>query len=891
MVDRLRRVVHRVWPRRRDREIDEEIAAHLAMAVRDRIARGESPDAARHAALREFGNLHVVTDATRRVWISVAAEQFWQDLRFGVRVLWQAPAFCATAAFLVALVIGANTTIYSMVRSILVSPPQGITTDRLVVLKRLSAGTPLADPFFSYPDFVDYARSARTVQQLAAWSSERLTIATDAGIHAIVGGVVTANYHDTFGVTLTTGRRFTPDDNRPGAPLVAIVSERLWRERFGSEPDLIGRAITVGGKQAAVVGIAGGGFAGALINMSEDIWLPIAAYHGAGANSPIEQRELAIVAVAGQLAPGASLAEARAELATLTAQLRAAYPDIVKETRAYVADYSGTSLLPIADMAPYFLAAFSIITLLTLIIVSANVANLMLGRAVERQRETAVRQSLGASKPRVLRLLVAEGTAIAAVAWLTACLVAWWTTKITLGILEPQPGLFDHIRPDWTLAATAMLLALCATIAFTVAPAIQTWRLPLLPLLKSGAQSVVSGRSRLSSGLVVLQLAFSVVLLTSAGLALRSLSLLDSGDVGFDPERMLLVTMRVGHRTSVLGAAPSPKQEEAERAALERVRERLRDDAVVAAVSYTRRAPGAYMLSTRPVGTETGDETTPAYVRPVGPDYQASLGLTLTAGRDLAPTDRLGAARVAVINRQLADDLWPGQSPVGRMLRLTDRGEAFEIVGVAPNALVDGPVHDARPHYVFIAHQQVPDPRIIDMTFYVRYRGTLDSATPRIGRAIGEVDGSLPIVSMTTMRSRLESVTVIERQVTLLLIIFGGASLLVASLGQYAVSAFNMRRRVRDFGVRMALGASAAQIQRSVISESLRLTLIGLTVGFFLSVAAGLALGNRLFGIAPTDPATYTGVFVLLALASVAAAYLPAWRAGQVNVVEALRQE
>ena len=351
--------------------------------------------------------------------------------------------------------------------------------------------------------------------------------------------------------------------------------------------------------------------------------------------------------------------------------------------------------------------------------------------------------------------------------------------------------------------------------------------------------------------------------------------------------------MRVGHRTNVVGASPSAEEQDAERAALERIRERLHDDAAVAAVSYGRRVPGAYLLPTRPVrpagGAET--ETTPSYVRPVGPDYLASLGLTPIAGRDLASTDRRGAAPVAVVNRQLAEDLWPGQSPLGRTLQMADSNDAYEVVGVAPNALVDGPLHEARPHYVFIAHQQVADPRTIDMTFYVQYRGTLDSATPRIGRAIAEVDSSLPIVAMATMRSRLDSVTVVERQVTLLLIIFGGASLLVASLGQYAVSAFNMRRRVRDFGVRMALGASASQIQRDVIAESLRLTLIGLTFGFLLSAAAGVALGNRLFGVAPTDPPTYGGVFVLLAIASLVASYLPAWRAGHVNVVEALRQE
>jgi predicted permease len=890
----LRRLVARLgrWrPGRRDREIDEEIASHLAMATSDRIARGEPPDAARQAALREFGNVHLVTDATRRVWVSIAAEQCWQDLRFGVRVLWQAPAFCASAALLVALVVGANTTIYAMVRTILVSPPAGVTADRLVVVKRVPAGAWLADPFFSFPDFRDYARRATTVQDLTAWSDERLTLAADAGVHAVMGAVVTANFFDTFGVRLAAGRRFRADDDRAGAPLVAVVSDRLWREQFAAAPDLIGRALTISGRPATIVGIAEGRFGGALMTPTEDVWLPIAAFNGADADSRLEQRGEPSVVVAGRLAPGASLAEARAEFAALTAQLQAAYPDAVKGARAQVRAYSGTALLPIADMASYFLAAFSIITLLTLVIVSANVANLMLGRSVERQRETAVRQSLGASKGRVLRLLVAEGAAIAVAAWLAACVLAWWTTRVTLSVIEPQPGLFDHLGPDWTLAATAMLLALTATVAFTVAPAVQTWRLPLLPLLKSGAQSVVGGRSRLSSGLVVLQLTFSVLLLTGAGLALRSLALLDSGDVGFDPQPMLLVTVRVGHRTNVAGTPPTAAQQESERATIQRVRERLRDESSVTAVSYSRRVPGAYLLSTRPVGSPGVAETTPAFVRPVGPDYLASLGLAPALGRDIGAADGRGTTRVAVINRQLADDLWPGHSPLGRTLQLADRHEVFEVVGLAPNALFDGPVHDPRPHYVFVAQQQVTDPQLIDLTFFVRYRGTLESITPRIGRAIAEVDRSLPIVAMSTMQARLDGVTVLERQVTLLLFIFAGASLVVAAVGQYAVSAFNMRRRTRDFGVRMALGASGGQILRGVLNESLRLTAIGLALGWLLSAAAAALLGSRLFGITPTDPATYGGVFAVLALASLFASYLPARRAAGIDVVEALRQE
>jgi predicted permease len=605
----------------------------------------------------------------------------------------------------------------------------------------------------------------------------------------------------------------------------------------------------------------------------------------------LERRNEPLVAIVGQLANTASIRESQAEFAAMTAQLQAAYPDALKGAGAKVAAYSATALLPMADMAPYFLAAFSIITLLTLVIVSANVANLMLGRAVERQRETAVRQSLGASKPRILRMLVAEGVAIALVAWAASCVIAWWTTRLMLRVLEPQPGLLSQARPDWTLAATAMLLAVGATVAFTVAPAIQTWRLPLLPLLKSGAQSVIVGRSRLSNALMIVQLSFSVLLLTSAGFAVRSLSMLDSGDVGFDPRNMLLVTVRLGQRSAIAGPSPTPQQRETERAAIDRIRTRLVDEPGVRAVSYSRRVPGAYFLATTAATPAGASEPTPVFMRPIGPDYLRSLGLEATVGRDLAPDDRPGNTRVAVINRQLADELWPGQSPLGRILHLGQRRDPVEIVGVAPNALYDGPVHDPHPRYVFTPQHQLDDARLIDMTFFIRFEGTLEAVAPRIGRAISEVERSLPIVAMTTMQSRLDGVTILERQVTTLLIAFAFASLVVAAIGQYAVAAFNMRRRTRDFGVRMALGASARQIQRSVLSESLRLTLLGLAVGFLLSAAAGLGFERVLFGITPTDPPTYLAVFAVLAVASIIASYLPAWRAGRVNVVDVLRQE
>jgi predicted permease len=420
---------------------------------------------------------------------------------------------------------------------------------------------------------------------------------------------------------------------------------------------------------------------------------------------------------------------------------------------------------------------------------------------------------------------------------------------------------------------------------------LRAWRQQVLPLLKSGEQSVARGRSRASSALVILQFAFSVLLLTSAGLAYRSLSMLDSGEVGYDPSQLLLVTVRAGRTSAFVASEPGAVEREGRLALLERVRERLAAVPNVEAVSYSRRRPGAYFLGTTPVERPGLSERVQAFIRPVGPGYLTMLRLTPSVGREIGTIDRSGSRRTAVINRQLARALWPDGSPIGQTLVLGERREPAEIVGVTPDALFDGPVHDPHPNYVLLAEQQFPGPLSVDPTFYIRHRGALEAIAPLVGRAIAETDADLPIVSMATMMERLESVTVLERQVSTLLVAFALLSLLVATLGQYAVAMFNMRRRTRDFGVRMALGASASLIQREVIGEALRLTVAGLTIGFALSAAAGAAFRSVLFGVTPTDPLTYAGVFALLAAASIAAAYLPAWRAGRVNVVEALRQE
>jgi putative ABC transport system permease protein len=887
--------------RRRDEEIAEEIETHVAMATRDYLARGMTPDQARDAATREFGNVMLVRQTTREIWSWTRVEHFLQDVKFGARILRDAPGLSAAAILLIALVIGGNATVYSIVNSILVSPASGVSRGDLVVIRHVDPGVTITDPFVSLPNFEDYARHATTVTDSAAWTAQRLTLGTANGSFAIFGGLVTPNYFDTLGVDVAVGRGFVArdDDSREGN--VAVISHRVWLERFNLADDVIGTAITINHVPATIVGVAPPGFAGAVLTPAEDVWIPIRAYYrSTNTQEQLTDRAQPLVVMAGRLVASASLAEARSEFATLSAQLQSTYPDALttysptgvvplRNPRAVVSRYSATALLPVAEMAPVFLAVFSVVTLLTLIVVCANVANLLLGRAVERQRDTAVRQSLGASRLRIVRMLLAEGATLAAAAWVAAYVIAWWTGHALLRLVEPVPGLLADARPDWTLAAYGMTLALLATVACSVAPAMRSGRIQVLPLLKAGEHSIARGRSRLSTALVVVQFAFSVLLITSAGLAYRSVTTLSAGNLGFSADNLLLVTVRLG------GASPAAASEPvadgpARFALLERVRERLETAAGVEAASYARRIPGATLLTAMPVRRDAQRAAT-AFVRPVGPGYLRALGLAPITGRELTTSDRRGATRAAMINQRLAVELFGNAPPIAQPLFIGDGNERVEIVGVVPDALFDGPNHDPHPRYLFIAEQQMPGNPPIDPSFVIRHRGAVDIITPVVTRAIAEVDAGLPIVSMSTMNARLAMVTELETLIVQLLMCFGVLSLVIAALGHYAVAMFNMRRRTREFGVRMALGASGRRIQAAVVREALVHTVPGLVVGFALSAAVAVSFRTLLFGVTPVDPITYLGVFVVLAIISAVASYVPARLASRVSIVDALRQE
>jgi len=880
----------RLFRRRRDAEIDEEIASHLNMAIRDRIDRGEPAAEARRHALVEFGSPAVAKEEMRAVWSWTALEQLGTDFRIGARVLWRAPALSATAIVLVALVIGGNTTIFSAVHGVLTKPAPGVSARGLVSIGWVNDRKEV-HPGGSFPNYADLAAASAAVRPMLAFEFDRFILTTSDGSYAITGTLASDNYFDTLGIHLIKGHAFS-DDRRAASSdassgLVGVISERLWRDRFAASPDIVGASTILNGHAVTIVGVAPPDFHGVWLGETSDVWVPLETYIRAdGREAHLNERTSPLVAAVGRLAEGVTMPEAQAEVSTIGQRLARDHPDTNRGMTVRLFPYSATAAGDslVAQRGAWFLAMFSIVTALTLVLVCANVANLMLGRAVVRAREMAVRQSFGASRARIIRIFVAEGLVISIVAWAAAALLAYWITRALPQIVPPLDGngaqiAFDF-TPDWTVIGYAMALALAATALFSAAPAIRVTRHDLQPFLKVGEQGVVQGRSTMSSALVVLQLALSVLLLTTAGLAYRSLSMLSASDLGIDRNQLLLVTINTK-------AAAANK--DANVTLVDRMLERVRAVPQIAAASFARRPiqsfwPPEHVTMPgrgRPVAAERNE---------VGPGYLRALGVAPLVGRDFEAAEPDRGTFAAVVNQRFADTLWPGEPAIGRTLTIPSYHKPIAIVGVVPNAFYNGFRRDPDPNFLLVSAQQAAPPPG-EMTLLIRYTGSLDRIVPAIGSALNAVSDRAPMVYVRTIESQLAGLTWPVHALTILLTLFAAVSLLIATVGQYAAMSFTMRRRTRDFGVRMALGASTREIRLSVLREGSRLTAVGLAIGMALSLAVAQALRSFLFGVAPTDARTFAGVLTLLAAASLVACYLPAHRASRIDPMAALRQE
>jgi predicted permease len=869
-------------PAAADREMDDEIRFHLAEETRLQSERGLSGAEAATAARRAFGSIALAKENTRAVWVSTTFEQLVQDLFMGCRILSKAPAVSATAVILIALVIGGNTTVFSIAHGIISKPAPGVHATGLTTLSWVAENGDV-ETHAEHRVFALFQEQS-TALQIAAVDFQRVTLTHDNGSYAARIAIVSPNYFDTLGVRLVKGRSFTPEEAERGTSgLVVVIAHHVWQNAFGGIRDIVGQVVAVNGQPATVVGVADPEFRGAWLAEMADLWVPLASEFRQWLQP---NRSGVAVAMFGRRTPGVSLSSAQSELTTIWTQLQRAHPELNQKVRVRLVPYSATAggNSIISTQGNRMLAIFSVVTVLTIAIVCANVANLLIARAVVRQREIALRQSLGASRTRIVRGLLAEGLVLSVVAWIVACLFAWIVSRTVVRLLVPAAKsdfVTPDLTPDWTVVGYALGLALLCTMAVTLGPAVRTWRQQLLPFLKVGEQSVVQARSTLSRGLVVLQLAFSVVLLTTAGLAHRSLSLQDSADVGFNTRNLLLATVNTS------AGADDAK---GNRALVEALRERLARLPGVEGASYI---PAARLSNWTlfPVRRDRAAEPVMTVENRVASDFFSTLGVPFIAGRDFRPQETR-TRRDVIVTRQVAEALWPGESAIGKVLVAgpDDRAVEAEVVGVVRDAFFAGRSSETRPRYVFFANAERPGPPG-ETTFYIRHSGSQRALGPAVAKAFREVDARVAIASLRSLESQIAVDAAPLWMLATLLTLFAGGSLLIAAIGQYAVVAFDGRRRSREFGVRIALGASSRQLVSSVVSESFRLTAVGLVTGFALSVAVGTVLARVLYGVTPTDPATFASVFVLLAGASLLASYLPARRAASTDPMVVLRTE
>jgi predicted permease len=823
-----------------------------------------------------------------------------QDLRFAFRMLRKNPGFTAVAVLTLALGIGANTAIFTLMDAVLLKRLPVEQPEQLIELMTVYGGGAAyldAKSFnsFSYPALQHLRQHNRSLSGLIASSNGRFyCVVEGAPPERVAGQYVTGDFFSVLGVSSVAGRTITPDDDRFGAPHpVAVISDGYWTRRFGRNPAVLGKSILVENVPLTIVGVIPEKFFGTQIGRRVDLWAPLSTEPLMRQPSWTASAGPKWLQLVGRLKPGVSLEQARADLET---QFRLAVVEaelalnLTPEVRQGALNLklrvepAGNGLSDLRRQFSRPLAVLMIIVGLVLLIACANLANLLLARAAARQREIAVRLALGAGRARLIRQLLTENLLLALIGAAAGLLLADAGTQYLLKLLASgrTPVLLD-VQPDARLFVFTGLLSVLTALLFGLAPALRASRTDLIPALKEGGRGAEAGgsRQRLSRGLIVAQIALSLVLLVGAGLFLRTLRNLHSIDLGFERENVLLVELDPSHS----GYTP-----ERMRGLFMGVLERLQAIPGVRSASLSWNPPIAGGGSSRTVSVEgraPGPEADrEIYVNWIAPRYFETLGVPLIAGRDFGPRDTQGAPRVVILNQTMAHHFFGDANPIGQRIRVEDN-DIREIVGVVGDS-----------HYLEIREKIAPT--LYLNTFQeqrpgselaIRTSGDPIAVIPAVRREIEKQAAGVAIGSIRTLAGQVDAWLLQERLVALLSSCFGGLALFIAAVGLYGVLSYSVARRTHEIGIRMALGAQRFDVMAMILKGILRLVCLGLAVGIPLSLILGRFVADLLYGITPADPLTIAAGALFLTMVALLAGYLPARRASQVDPMEALRQE
>jgi predicted permease len=900
MNDLLFRLRALLLPRRLERELDEEFRFHLAMEVEKLVGRGMSEQEARRIALRKFGSIRRQRDRARWAWGVGLARDLEADSRFVVRHLKRNPGFAAGAVLTLALGIGANTAIFSLADQVLLRRPAVDEPGRLAALHTTCRRGALRCSS-SYPDFEDYRDLSRSFLDMAAYSPVPLNLGDSEAARLATGLLVTGNYFGLLGTGMHLGRPIQPADGAAGAHAqVAVLGYDLWRDAFGSDPEIVGQTVRLNGTPYRVIGVAREGFRGLDLNLTPDVWIPIRtapelgpAVGGAGEPEAFEDRGFRwIGTLVGRLTPGVTVEQASIEMEQLASRLGERYP----EERASIGGVRGITVDPVRGyLLPRgsetalkrFVWMLIAVVALSLLLAAANLANLLLARATTRAREIGIRLAVGAGRARLVRQLLTESLVLSLVGGAGGLVVG----KTMLGLLDafqlPGGVVIGELAVglDRNVLMFALGLSVATAFMFGLVPAFQLTRSDLVSSLKGERLRQPGSAGRLRRFLVATQLALCAVLLVGSGLFIRTLRNSLGQDLGFRHEPV--ATARYN-----LSLLRYPEKRAA--AFADELRRRIAALPEVEEASVSTLVPfqGAGFRGTfgeiegyQPAADE---EIRLDYVV-VAPRYFETLGMRLLEGRTIGETDTPGSPGVMVINRYMADRYWPGRSAVGGSVSLGGDME-FEVVGVVDDPVWMAVGEEPTP-FVFLPLAQLPSFSTEYLTLVARGRGDPGRLLPGIRDQFRALDPELSLTFLRPLGGQVEDALMPQRMGTMLLGMLGGLALLLAAVGTYGVVSYSVRRRAREIGIRIAVGASAAAIRRTVILEMALPVLMGLSVGIAVALALSRTIESFLYGVSPNDPLTFVTVTAGLMLVALGATLIPARWASRLDPVRVLTVE
>jgi predicted permease len=852
-------------------DLEQDIRDHIEVETQDNIARGMSPEEARYAALRKFGNVTRVKEETRAVWSFVWLEQFLQDIRLGFRMLRKSPGFTAVAILTLALGIGANTAIFSVINGVLLSPLPYKDPKQLVAMKEND----------SLPNVMDIQRQVRAFSQGGGINVEKMDYTGGIEPVQVRVGLIDAGFLETLGVQPMLGRIISPGEDVQGGPRLVMVSNHFWQDYLGSDPHAVGNTIHLAGNSYSVIGVMPASFAPPVAHA--DVFVSLWVCDPGAAS----ERDLHFMHTYWRLKEGVTLAQAQTEMGAFDRRLAEQYPAEEKERK--------TQLVPlhewlVGDVRSALLVLFGAVGLV-LLIACANFASLLMMRAVAERREVVIRAALGAGRGRLIRKTLTESALLSVLGGAAGLLFAQWGTSMLLAMRPEQLARLSGIHMDTRVLLFVLVVSVLTGIVFGMAPVWIVARADVAEALKESGRSTTA--STMGHGirkiLVISELAVALVLLVGAGLLIKGFSRLRSMNPGFNSANIMTMYLQLAKTRY----AEIPKQTQFRRELLTRLNSL---PGVQAAMGTDLPLGGNYVdhgfviYGHPPVAV--GGEPEVQTLSVMG-EYFRVMQIPLRAGRDFTPLDREGQPLVAIVNEELVREFFPHENPIGARIHWAREAEPpqwMTVIGVVGDVKHSGLNQPTDPA-VYTPFSQSDEIWRRFMTLAIRTPGASPGLVEEVKKQIWSLDGQIPVGDVHAMNELIAVSLAQERFNMLLLGLFAALALILAAVGIYGAMAYSVNQRTHEIGIRTALGAQRRDVLRLVMKDGAKIALFGIASGIAGALALTRLMASLLFEVKPTDPATFAGVAILLALVALAACYIPARRAMCVDPMVALRYE